>query len=127
VLYFEFRKELMHLCCASWFRDEVAYIYYFGYFVLISCNHLRILLQVSIQWHLSIYMIFSKYCLIKYNESCVNRTSLAPALLFGINRCSVYTGQINNDFLHMDVTKSQVYTEIPFCMNLDFAFFVHLN
>jgi hypothetical protein len=24
--YFEFPKELMHLCCAGWFLDEVAYI-----------------------------------------------------------------------------------------------------
>jgi hypothetical protein len=25
--YFEFPEELMHLCCAGWFLDEVAYIY----------------------------------------------------------------------------------------------------
>ena len=31
----------------------------------------------------------------KYNEICLNRTSLGPACVFGIDRCSVYTGSIN--------------------------------
>jgi len=26
-LYFEFPEELMHLCCAGWFLDEVGYIH----------------------------------------------------------------------------------------------------
>jgi hypothetical protein len=30
VFYFEFPEELMHLCCAGWFLDEVAYIHQKG-------------------------------------------------------------------------------------------------
>ena len=48
------------------------------------------------------FIQMSKFITLMYNESFVNRTSLAPAVLFGINRCSVYTGQINKDFQRMD-------------------------
>jgi len=30
----------------------------------------------------------------KYSDTCLNRTSLGPTFVFGINRCTVYTGYI---------------------------------
>ena len=38
----------------------------------------------------------------KYSETCINRTPFGPAIVFGIDRCSDYTGVINKDILHWD-------------------------
>jgi hypothetical protein len=35
-----------------------------------------------------------------YNETCLNRTSLGPTFVFGMDRCLVYTGWMNKDFLY---------------------------
>ena len=35
-----------------------------------------------------------------YSETCLNRTSMRPTFVFGIDKCSVYTGEINKNFLH---------------------------
>jgi len=44
-------------------------------------------------------MCFVKYI---YIETCLNQTSLGSTVVFGIDRCSDYTDEINKDFLHWD-------------------------
>jgi hypothetical protein len=34
----------------------------------------------------------------KYNDTCLNRTSLGPTIVFRIVRYSIYTGNINKTF-----------------------------
>jgi hypothetical protein len=35
-------------------------------------------------------------------KPALNRTALGLPFIFGIDRCLVYTGKINKDFLHWD-------------------------
>ena len=49
-----------------------------------------------------------------YSKTCLNQTSLRPTFVFWIDRCLVYAGKINKDFLHWDIMQSTVYTRFWF-------------
>ena len=46
--------------------------------------------------------------------TCLNQTYLGPVFMFVIDRCLVYTGKINKDFLYSDFIESYVYKVIQF-------------
>ncbi len=49
----------------------------------------------------------NKLILCTHSQTCVNRTYCVPAFLFGIDRCSIYTGLINRHFLHWLIKKNE--------------------
>ena len=54
-----------------------------------------------------------------YSETCLNRTSLGPAIVSGIDRCLVHTGLINKDFLHWNfIFKAQLIQDFVFWFSL---------
>lgn len=48
--------------------------------------------------------------MIMYSKTCLNRSSLEQNFVFGTERCLVYTGWLNKDFLYWDLIFSSVYT-----------------
>jgi hypothetical protein len=59
------------------------------------------------------YLKFWKECCTV--KTCVNQTSLGPTFVFRIGRCSVYTGWINEDFIHQDF----IYLKLEFIQDFD--------
>jgi hypothetical protein len=47
-----------------------------------------------------------------YNETYLKQPYMGPLFAFRIDRCLVYTGKINKDFLHWDFILSLVYTGV---------------
>jgi hypothetical protein len=47
----------------------------------------------------------------KYNVACLHRTSLRPAVQFGIDSSLVYASYINNDRLESDLQKRRLRTQ----------------
>jgi len=64
---------------------------------------------VSIVWYTQIVHAF-----ISYSENCLNRTSLAPTVVFVTDISSVYTCYINKDFLLWNFIDSSFYAGFQF-------------
>ena len=73
-------------------------------------NHVQVLIDIR-----------RKKCSMKLryiNETCLNQISLEPAFVFGIDRCWVYRGSFNKDFLHWGFIYSSVCTGFYFIWGL---------
>ena len=46
------------------------------------------------------FIIYEIENISSYSETCLNRTSLEPTFVFRIDRCLVYTGYFNKEFIN---------------------------
>ena len=70
------------------------------------CLHLKLTQMVVLQWKVDNSsqdkLLFDPSLNCTVIETSLNRISLGPAFVFGIDRCLVYTDYINKEFLNFD-------------------------